>query len=120
MRFEFQYSGLTRRLLAPFLMGPRHSWIEVREQEIYVRMGFAFRATIPRNRIVEAQPAPCPMSVGVHGWRGRWLVNGSRVAGVALDVQPPTRGWFNGLPLKLRRLSLGIADPGAFLEALER
>jgi hypothetical protein len=117
-RFELAYGPISRWLLPVFMMGPRTSWVEVRPSELYVRMGFAFRATIPRSAITAIERAGRPLSIGVHGWRGRWMVNGSRRGIVKITIEPAASGSFNGIPLHLREVRIGLADPDAFLAAL--
>jgi hypothetical protein len=56
--------------------------------------------------------------IGVHGWAGRWLVNGSTKGVVAIDIDPPARGYVMGFPVRLRQLAVGLADPEGFLAAI--
>ena len=52
------------------------------------------------------------------GVYGRWLVNTSSHGMVVLTIDPPSRGWVLGLPVRLRELRPSLADPEAFLAAL--
>ena len=56
--------------------------------------------------------------IGVHKWRGEWLVNSSRRDLVAIEMEPPQRGWFNGIKLNLRRISVSPDDPAGLTAAL--
>ena len=58
--------------------------------------------------------------IGVHGWRGRWLVNGAATGLVAITVDPAVRAWAVGVPVKLRELTLSLEDPDALVGALGR
>lgn len=50
------------------------------------------------------------LSMGVHGWRGRWLVNGASTGIVVVTFDPPGRGRLFGVPLKVRELAVSVAD----------
>jgi hypothetical protein len=55
-------------------------------------------------------------SWGAHGWRGRWLVNGSSKGIVQLDLEPRQRAWLLGIwPISLRELYVSLTDPDGFL-----
>ena len=81
-------------------LGPRFSEVVVDDTDLRVRMGWAFHAAVPRadiRRVVAATERPF-FAWGVHGWRGRWLVNGSsdgivacrdRSAGESVDARLP-------------------------------
>jgi hypothetical protein len=117
-RFAFHYGRFWRTILSIFRMGPRHSWIEVRPDDLYVHMGWAFRATISRSAIQSVGPESRRAMIGVHGWKGRWLVNSSGGNLVAIELDPPQRGFFNGIRLKLRRLAVSPDDPEGLIAAL--
>lgn len=51
---------------------------------------------------------------GVHGWAGRWLVNGSRSGIVRIDIDPACRAWVLGLPVRLTTVKVSLAEPDAF------
>jgi hypothetical protein len=59
-------------------------------------------------------------SWGVHGWRGRWLVNGSPKGIVELTIDPPVRAHVAGLPITLRTLSVSVTDPDALIAAVAK
>ena len=58
------------------------------------------------------------VSRGVHGWRGRWLVNGAGVGLVRLRLDPEQRARTLGLPVRLRELIVNVAEPDALIAAL--
>jgi len=108
-----------RALLTAMGMGPRRSYIDVDDQHVTVRMGWAFTATIQRENIVSATTSERRMiSIGVHGWRGRWLVNGSGRGLVIIDIDPRTRGWVLGVPVRLRQIMVSAVDPDALVDAI--
>lgn len=111
--------GLLRGMLTVLGCGPRRSDVTVEPERVKVRMGWAFRAAIPRSSIARAEENHGWVGgIGVHGFRGRWLVNGAASGLVALDIEPPARASVCGVPIKLRRLRVSLEDPAAFLAAL--
>jgi hypothetical protein len=82
-------------------------------------MGWGFNAHIPTGSIVEVVATERPFYAwGVHGWRGRWLVNGSSRGIVAVRIDPSVRGWAMFFPLRLRTVYISLADPEGFVAAL--
>jgi len=100
--------------------GPRFTWVDVDATEVRVRMGWSFRATIPRSAIVRPAPAPdWKWAVGAHtNFRGAWLVNGTTTGIVAVDLSSPARGRCIGWPIHIKRLGLSLEDGPGFLPAL--
>jgi len=108
-----------RLLLTAMGMGPRRSYIDVDDRYVTVRMGWAFRATVQCDNIVGATTSGRrTINIGVHGWRGRWLVNGSGRGLVVIDIDPRTRGWVLGVPVRLRQLMVSAVDPDALVAAI--
>ena len=120
VRFDFRYVAVLRPLFGLVGAGPALSGVTVTPTEVHVRMGWAFRARIRADRVVGGVPARIPpiLGIGVHGWAGRWAVNGSRDGAVRLDVDPPCRARVCGIPVRLRTLWLSLAEPDEFLRVL--
>jgi hypothetical protein len=59
-------------------------------------------------------------SWGVHGWRGRWLVNGSSENVVRIELDPPARARVLGFPVRLTQLRVSIVRPDDLIDALAR
>ena len=116
--FAFRY-GLFRPLLSVLGTGPSLSEVALGSDVVAVRMGWAFRSRIPRSSIRRAyRDQDMYGGIGVHGWRGRWLVNGA-VSGIAtLEIDPPARARVMGFPIRLRTLHLSLEDPAAFISAM--
>ena len=115
--FSFRY-GAFRGLLSAMGMGPRHSSIVLSGDALVVRMGWAFRATVARSAITGVRAASGLVGgIGVHGWRGRWLVNGAASGLVRLTIDPPGRAYMV-VPVPLCQLTVSLEDPDAFIEAL--
>lgn len=89
-------------------------------EELRARMGWAFRVSIPLPDVIDATPARIPLvlGIGVHGWSGRWAMNGARAGGVRIDVDPPCRARVCGFAVRLRTLWVSLTDPEGFLAAL--
>jgi hypothetical protein len=82
-------------------------------------MGWAFHADIPLASVAGSRRYRGLVGgIGVHGWRGRWLVNGAATGLVDLDIEPPARGYVLGVPVRLRLLRLSLERPDDFLTAL--
>jgi hypothetical protein len=112
--------GALRRLMSVLGLGPSLSGVTLDDEEMHVRMGWAFRARVPRAAITGARPVSGMVGgIGVHGWRGRWLVNGSIKGIVGIDIDPPVRAHAIGIPVHLHYLALSLEDPDAFLAALK-
>lgn len=118
--YRLRYAAPLRPLLSALGMGPGLSGVEVEDGQLRVRMGWAFRARVPCGTIRRAEPATHPVwgGWGVHGWNGRWLVNGSSHGIVRLDLDPDQSAVVCGVPVRLRTLWLGLDDPDAFLADL--
>lgn len=117
--FGFRYDRWCGWLLGLLGIGRRRSQVVVADGHVDVTMGWAFRAVVPVDRIVDARRAERPFfGWGVHGWRGRWLVNGSLQGLVAIEIDPAVRARVVMVPGRLRTVWISLADPDAFLTAL--
>lgn len=117
-RFEIAYSRSNRILMTALGLGPRRSGIVLGASDLRIRMGWGFRAQVALADITRIAAAERPFfGWGVHGWRGRWLVNGSARGIVAIEIDPPARGWTMFFPLRLRTIYVSLADRHRFLHA---
>jgi hypothetical protein len=115
VRFDRWYRWLSRSLL----ISPEASFIEVGPREVRVRMAWAFDARFPRGAVVSCARYPGrPLSRGVHGLAGRWLVNGSGEGVLVVDLSPRQRARVVGFPVRLEQLLVSVDDPGAVIRAL--
>ena len=115
--FAFRY-GVFRLLLSVLGMGPAFSRVELADDAVRVRMGWAFRTTIPRAHITGCEARTGLVGgIGVHGWRGRWLVNGAATGLVTISVEPPVPAWVV-VPVRLSQLTVSLDEPDAFIAAL--
>lgn len=114
-----RYGRLTGLGLALAGLGPRHGIVEVADGHLRVRMGWAFAADIPLDRIRAVSRRSRPvLDCGVHGWRGRWNVNGSFTGLVEIEIDPAVRASAVRFPVRLRELRIGVVDTDGLLGAL--
>ena len=113
--FDAWYRGLSTALL----LSPSSSYVEVEGEEVRVQMGWAFRARFPRSAVVSTETITArPLSRGVHGFAGRWLVNGSGRGILAISLAPTQRGYVMGFPVRLKQLMVSVEEPEALAAAL--
>jgi hypothetical protein len=109
-----------------FRAGRGVSGVAVDTGEIRVRMG-SFKLDIPRSsvRSVQRSQAKVGGTTGVHGRRGRWLVNGSAEGLAELTIDPPVHvspsidTLFGLGPSQVRQLTVSLDDPDGFVAAVE-
>jgi hypothetical protein len=117
--FAIRYSPRLRWLFTILGLGPSWSGVELAPTELRVRMGWAFRARVPRTSITRGRrERDVWWAIGVHGMGGRWLVNGSATGIVALEIDPPAPARVLGVPVRLKLLGLGLEEPEVFLASL--
>ena len=104
--------------------GPGYSGVEVNSTRLRVRMA-GFHLDIPRNSVRSAVRSARSVrgTIGVHGGRGRWLVNGSYHGLVNLAIEPPCYTSRQPTTLFLRSkvslLTISLVDPDGFIAAVE-
>lgn len=103
--------------------GPGLSGATVTAQEIQVRVP-GFTLDIPRDSVQSASRSDRNLhgTTGVHGGKGRWLVNGAPDGLVELTISPPcyTRRSLATLYQRaaVTSLTLSLVDPAGFIEAV--
>ena len=118
--FRIRY-GFLRPLLSVLGAGPAFSRVDIDGNHLRVRMGWTFRADIPLSSVTGAKPfSGLAGGVGVHGWRGTWLVNGGIRGIVEIAVDPPARAKVFGVPVRLRVLQVSVESPEELIAALNR
>lgn len=117
VRFDRWYAALSTTLGLP----PSTAYVELDRTDVHVRMGWAFRSRFPRSAIAAAAVLTLrPLSRGVHGFNGRWLVNGSGRGIVGIRLDPVQRAYVIGAPVRLRELLVSVTDADAVAAALAR
>jgi hypothetical protein len=103
-------------------MSPEASFVEIDGEDVVVRMAWAFGARFARSAVDSAVPVGPrdrrSSSRGVHGWAGRWLVNGSGDGILTIDLVPEQEARVLGFPVRLRQLQVSVDDPTAVAHAL--
>ncbi len=116
--FPLRY-GVFRPLLTVLGAGPAFSGVEVDGDRLRARMGWSFRADVPLTSITAVRAYEGSVyGIGVHGWRGRWLVNGAASGVVDIDMDPPARAHVVGVPVRLRTLRVSVESPEELIAAL--
>ena len=104
--------------------GPGRGGVEVDSTVVRVRMA-DFHLDIPRRSVRSAARSARSVrgTIGVHGGRGRWLVNGSYNGLVELAIEPPSYTSRQPSTLFLRSkvssLTISLVDPDGFIAAVE-
>lgn len=118
-RFPIRFDPWYRAVSTGLFLPPARSFIEVDGDEVQVRMAWAFRARFPRSAVRASAPYERrPLSRGVHGFAGRWLVNGSGEGIVSLGLEPRQTAFVLGFPVRLRELLVSVEDPPGLVAAL--
>ena len=118
-RFQIYFDPWYRVL--SFLVGlpPSGSYIELSEDQVKVRMSWAFRSRFPRSAVSEVSVvSKKPLSRGVHGFCGRWLVNGSGKGILSIKLNPVQRAYVMGFPVRLKELLISVENPSEVVEIL--
>jgi hypothetical protein len=119
-RFPIQFDDWYGVLSSALFLPPSSAYVEVQGDEVQVLMGWAFRARFPRSAIaVVTKDHGRPLSRGVHGFAGRWLVNGSAQGLLRIDLTPGQHGYVTGFPVRLQRLVVSVTQPAALAAALK-
>jgi hypothetical protein len=120
-RFPIRFDAVYRVVSTALLLLPADSYVELAGDEVRVRMAWGFRSRFSRAAIAAAALSDRrPISRGVHGFAGRWLVNGAGDGIVSLDLRPAQRAWVLGFPVRLRTLLVSVQDPAGLVAALQR
>lgn len=100
-------------------MGQGRSRVRVTDDELRVEMGWAYKSTVPRSAIRSVSLREGSVwSRGVHGWRGRWLVNGAGDRLVVIEIEPPARATVGPVGIRPSQLTISVDDPDALVSAL--
>jgi hypothetical protein len=117
-RIPIRYSKPWSWLL-PLLGLPRNfSYLEIDGDTIRVRMSWAFRARFTRGDISTVGKHRPVVSIGAHGFRGRWLVNGAHRPIATVKLALPGRARVLGFPVRLRELLVSVDDVAELERAL--
>jgi hypothetical protein len=118
VRFPIRFTGANHamRILGLTRGG---SWVDVGDGVLRARMGWAFSLETPLESVLRAQHDDRRVwSWGVHGWRGKWLVNGSSSGLVRIDLEPGAHARTGPVPITVRELTVSVEDPEGLIAAL--
>jgi hypothetical protein len=118
IRIPIRYSAPWRWLLPALLLPRGFAYIHVDGDTVKVRLGWGFRATFSRGDVIEVVDHRPVMSVGAHGWQGRWLVNGAHSPIATIRLSRPTQGRVAGFPVTVREILVSVDDRDALRQAL--
>jgi hypothetical protein len=118
--FSLRYGVHSRWLLTALAMGPGRSGVALGDRDVSVAMGWGITGRAPLNSITSAAAVDQTVSFtrGVHGWRGKWLVNGAGDGIVEVGFEPPMKAHVIGFPVRIRRLLVSVDDPEGLALAL--
>jgi len=118
-RFPIRFDRACGVLSSVLFMRPADSFVEVQRHEVRVQMAYGFRSRFPRSAVLEAsENRGLVISRGVHGFAGRWLVNGSGAGIVSVSLVPTQRAYVLGFPVRLRNLLVSVENPAGLVAAL--
>jgi len=118
-RFPISFDSWYRVLSSMVGLRPAQSYVAVGPEGVEVRMGWAFRSRFPRSAVTSAAALDVqPLSRGVHGFGGRWLVNGSSHTILSIQLSPAQRAYVMGIPIRLRELLVSVSEPSTLAAAL--
>jgi hypothetical protein len=118
IRIPIKYSKVWSWLLTIALIPRRFSYIEIDGGTIRVRMSYAFRAKFTRDDISDVSAHRPIVSVGVHGWRGRWIVNGANRPIARITLALPVRARVVGVGVTVREILVSVGDVAELQRAL--
>jgi hypothetical protein len=106
LKYSQPYTAILRTTGTP----PSTAYIEVDGDKVCAHMGWAFRAEFARTAVASVAQYRRVVSVGVHGWRGRWVVNGTNGPIACIALNAPARARVMGVPVRLRELLVSVDD----------
>jgi hypothetical protein len=119
VRHAISFDSWYRVLSSALFLPPSGAFVRVEAGEVEARMGWAFRARFPRSAVTSVSRLEMrPLSRGVHGFAGRWLVNGSGRNILVISLNPTQRARVLGVPVGLRELLVSVEDPEELAAAL--
>ena len=118
MRIPIRY-GTPWKWLLPFLLLPaRASYLRIEGDVVKVRLGWAFRTKFRRRDVTDVANHRPVLTIGAHGWKGRWLVNGAHRPIARITLALPARARVLGFPVRLRELLVSVDDVAQLQRAL--
>ena len=118
MRIPIRYGTPWRWLIPILLLPARSAYLRIDGDVVKVRMGWAFRMKFARVDVSDVVNHRPVLSIGVHGWKGRWLVNGAHRPIARIAFALPVRARVLGIGVQLRELLVSVDDVAQLQRAL--
>ncbi len=121
-RFPILFDKWYAILSSALFLLPSRSYVEIDNQQVKVQMAWAFRCHFPKMAIAKVtlmETNRIILSRGVHGWGGRWLVNGSGTGIITFELIAKQWGRMIFFPIKLKQLLVSVEEPMKLMEALK-
>jgi len=113
MRIPIRYGTPWRWLLPILLLPARFAYLRIDGDVVKLRMGWAFRAKFSRVDVSDVVKHRPVVSIGVHGWKGRWFVNGAHRPIAVIRLSQPARGRVLGFPVTVCEIFVSVDDRDA-------
>jgi hypothetical protein len=118
-RHAIRYTPTKGLMLRVFGALQRWAYVDVRGDTVRVRMSYGFSTRFSRRDIAHvSHEKPVWVTAGVHGWRGRWLVNGASRPIVSIKLHEPVRARVLGVAVRLREVQVSVEDANALIAEL--
>jgi hypothetical protein len=118
-RFPISFDPWYRVFSSLLGLPPATAYVELAGAQVEVRMGWVFRSRFPRSAVASTSTLDTrPLSRGVHGFAGRWLVNGSGGGILSIHLDPVQRAYVMGVPVRVRELLVSVTEWPALAAAL--
>ncbi len=119
VRFPITFNPWYRLLSSVLGLPPSSAYVQVTGEQVEVRMGWAFRSRFRRSVVSSASALDIrPISRGVHGFGGSWLVNGAGRGILRIELGPAQRAYVMGVPVRLRELLVSVSEVSVLAAAL--
>jgi hypothetical protein len=119
VRFPITFNPWYRVLSSVLGLPPSSAYVQVTGEHIEVRMGWAFRSRFRRSVVSSASALDIrPISRGVHGVDGSWLVNGAGRGILRVQLSPAQRAYVMGVPVRLQELLVSVSEVSVLAAAL--
>ena len=118
MRIPIRYGAPWRWLLPILLLPRRASYLRIEGDVVKLRMGWAFRTKFRRHDVTDVANHRPVLSIGAHGWKGRWIVNGAHRPIAMIRLAQPVGGRVVGLRVVVREIWVSVDDRDALRTAL--
>ena len=119
-RIPIKYGNPWIWLLTILGIPEKWAYIQIDGGLVHIRMGWAFRLTFSRSDILEVVEHRPVVSVGAHGWKGRWLVNGANKPIAVIRLSHIAHGRVAGFQVNVREILVSVDDREGLRQALMR